>query len=296
MTTILHPETGTGSGTERGPARIGAVSYLNTLPLIEGLGKLEGAELTLTAPSQLIDLLVADEIDIGLVSVIDAQRSPEPMALAPEGMIGCDGPTLTVRLFSAVPIDQITTVHADVDSHTSIALLRVILGERFGIKPRIEDFDVDAHRAALSKAAVGEGEAGCWPEALLLIGDKVVTDSPPAIHYQHQVDLGEAWKELTGRPFVYAIWMCRASSAASPEVTAARSVLDRQRRHNSGRIDWIIRQRADARGWPEDLARRYLVDLLRYEVRQEHRDAIEAFFDLCARHGVLDSRRETVWA
>jgi len=271
-----------------GPVRIGAVSYLNTLPLIEGLGKLADVALTLTAPSQLIDLLTQGEIDVGLVSVIDAQRSAEALALVPVGMIGCDGPTLTVRLFSSVPFDELEVVHADADSHTSIALLRVILAERFGIDPEIRGFDVDAHRA-------GAG-AEDWPGALLLIGDKVVTDSPPAIHYSHQLDLGEAWKALTGRPFVYAMWMCRAEQARAPEVAAARAILDRQRRHNAMRTDWIIRQRAEARGWPADLARRYLVDLLRYEATPESAGSIEAFFDLCVARGVLDRRRETAWA
>ena len=65
------------------PARIGCVSYLNTLPLIEGLGKWEGARLTLTAPSRLVDLLVEDEADVALVSTIDYQRSPVPLAMLP---------------------------------------------------------------------------------------------------------------------------------------------------------------------------------------------------------------------
>ncbi len=266
------------------PIRLGCVSFLNTLPLIEGLGKLSDARLTLTAPARLIDLLLQREVDLGLLSVIDYQRSPDPLVMLPVGMIGCDGPTLTVRLFSSVPIEKLTRVHADIDSHTSVALLRVILAERFGLKPEIVDLDVDAHRAT----------GAAWPEAMLVIGDKVVTDAPPAVRYPHQLDLGQEWKELTGLPFVYATWMCREGDVEKVRPMAA--LLDRQRRHNATRTDWIVHSRANVRGWPEDLAGHYLKDLLRFDVKDQHRVAVDRFFELAERHGVIGDRRAGVWA
>lgn len=269
--------------------RLGAVSYLNTLPLIEGLGKLADVSLTLTAPSRLIDLLIDRTVDLALASVIDAQRASLPVAIVPAGMIGCDGPTLTVRLFSRVPPERITRVHADVDSHTSVALLRVILAERFAVSPAIAEFDADARRAAMTST-------DAWPESLLMIGDKVVTDSPPAIMYPHSLDLGQAWKELTGLPFVYAVWMCREGEADSEAVRTAAAVLDRQRRHNATRLDWIVSARAPSRGWPAEVARDYLSGLLRYEPTGESRRAIERFFELCQLHGVLDTVRPLRWA
>src|SRR5262245_61000311 len=93
--------------------RIGCVKYLNTLPLVQGLSNWQDAQLVAAAPACLIDLLLKGSIDLGLVSLIDFARSPEPLLLIPAGMIGCDGPTLTVRMFSAVPIDRITVLHAD---------------------------------------------------------------------------------------------------------------------------------------------------------------------------------------
>lgn len=266
------------------PIRLGCVSFLNTLPLIEGLGKLANARLTLTAPARLIDLLLQKEVDMGLLSVIDYQRSPEPLAMLPVGMIGCDGPTLTVRLFSSVPIERITRVHADIDSHTSVALVRVLLAERFGVRPEVVDFDADAHRAAPL----------AWPEAILVIGDKVVTDAPSSVRYPHQLDLGQEWKSLTGLPFVYATWMCHVGDVERVRPMAA--LLDRQRRHNATRLDWIVHSRATVRGWPEDLARHYLRDLLRFEVGDHHRTAVEKFFELAEKHGVVRSCRPVEWA
>lgn len=273
------------------PIRLGAVSYLNTLPLIEGLGKLSDVSLTLTAPSRLIDLLMEREVDLALASTIDAQRSPEPVILIPAGMIGCDGPTLTVRLFSKHPIERAARIHADSDSHTSIALLRIVLAERYGIRPEIIDFDADSSPAVPDPTLAATSS----PDALLLIGDKVVADSPSDETYPHRLDLGEAWKALTGLPFVYAVWMCRAEDADDPGIAVAAAVLDRARRHNATRLDWIAATRAPARSWPTDLAARYLRDLLQYRVTPDHARSIDRFFDLAAEHRLIGQRRPVRW-
>ncbi|MFM9957909.1 MAG: menaquinone biosynthetic enzyme MqnA/MqnD family protein [Phycisphaerales bacterium] len=280
------------------PLRLGCVGYLNTLPLIEGLGKLRDLRLTLTAPARLSDLLQAGDIDMGLLSTIDYQRLSTPdsrtnaipggLCMIPVGMIGCDGPTLTVRLFSAVPWPDVTRLHADIDSHTSVALARIILAERFGVRPEIVEFDTELTHANRANHADS-------PQSMLLIGDKVVTNTPTPERYPYQLDLGEAWKALTGLPFVYAVWMCPAHRADDPRITAVSAVLDRQRRHNATRASWIIQQRAEVRGWRTDLAHHYTNDLLRFNVEEEHRRAVETFFDAAQRHAIIKSRVPTRW-
>lgn len=272
------------------PVRVGCVSYLNTAPLVEGMGRARGIELIPAPPARLIEMLLAGRAEVALLSMIDAQRSPEPVALIPAGMIGCDGPTMTVRLYSASPVREIRRVHVDSESHTSVALLRIILREVHGVSPEFVEFD------ARERVAQRDGaEAIEWPDAMLLIGDKVVTDSPPAIRYPHQLDLGEAWKALTGLPFVYAAWACLERDASSARVRTAAVALDRQRRHNATRLDWIISARAPARGWPIDLAQRYLHDLLRYEIGPREREATERFFALAHRAGALERVRPVRW-
>ncbi len=278
----------------RAQLRVGCVRYLNTVPLIEGLERARGFQLDAAVPARIIDLLIGPPpkepaVDIGLISVIDAAASPVPLTLIPAGMIGCDGPTLTVRLFSRVPFDQVQRVHADTDSHTSVALARVLLAERFGVRPPVVAFD------ARERVAEGDGVTTdpttdpneAWPETLLLIGDKVVTDSPPAVRYPHQLDLGEAWKALTGLPFMYACWACRREDKGRPEITTAATVLDRQRRRNAARLDWVVARRAKEKRWPGDLARHYLGQLLRFEVTPEARTAAENFITLAHREALL---------
>ncbi len=273
----------------RNPLRVGCVSFVNTLPLIDGLESLADFELVPTVPAELIGWLESGRIDLGLISIIDFQRSLEPLALIPAGMIGCDGPTFTVRLYSKTPINQITQVHVDSDSHASVMLMQVLLREMHSLAPEITLYDAREHLV--------DDEVVEWPRALLLIGDKVVTASPPAVRYPYQLDLGEAWHTMTELPFVYAIWMCRAAlTAEQPErLRAAAAVLDRQRRHNLERVEQFVGSVAVKRGWPADLAHTYLTRLLRFAVGARERRAIDLFYDLAHKHKLIKERRPTTW-
>lgn len=266
--------------TVASPIRIAAVSYLNTVPMIEGIQAWRGAELVTAVPARLADMVIRGQADIGLVSLADYARagtdaSGNPiLSLLPCGMIGCDGPTLTVRVFSAVPPEAITTLHADTDSHTSVVLAQVVLAERHGVRPEVRDFH--------ARERLGSDDADAWPETMLLIGDKVVTDSPPAVRYPYQIDLGEAWHAMTGLPFVYAVWMCRTDRADDPGVRTAADLIERQRRRNRLRLDSVVTAEAVRRGWPGDLARRYIGELLRFEVDDRAREAVGVFLEKAA--------------
>jgi chorismate dehydratase len=273
--------------------RLGYVRYLNTTPLVEGLDALVGLAPSPAVPSNLVKMLEDGAVDIALVSVIDAARSAAGLTLMPCGMIGCEGPTLTVRLFSSVPWGQVTTLHADTDSHTSVALAQVILAERFKVRPAVVDFHARERFAADGSVPAGPLDQA-WPPTVLLIGDKVITDPPPADRYPHQLDLGQAWLEVTGLPFVYACWMCRSADLREPEMAArivhAGELLDRQRRRNLARLDWLAEMRAPLHRWPIEVARHYLGTLLRYEVTAREMHAAQRFIDLAASHGLIQPR------
>ena len=104
--------------------RLACVRYLNTLPLIEGLDKLEGVEIITRSPAEIAPMLENGEADLGLASVIDAARASGTLTMLPVGMIGCDGHTLTVRVCSDVPMDRVRVVatwrlefHNAIDCH-----------------------------------------------------------------------------------------------------------------------------------------------------------------------------------
>lgn len=252
--------------------RIGCVSFLNAKPLIDGLtpdlASADQHQVTFDVPSRLLAHLEAGRVDVALCPVIDYYRSSMPLCVVPAGGISSEGPTLTVRLFSRVPPEQIQSVRADPDSHTSVALLRILLAQQYGIHPPIVACEPDHLRHTM----ISDGEA------LMLIGDKVITSAPPAVQFPFQIDLGQAWHDLTGLPFLFAVWMCRQSD----ELANLPARLNAVRQCNAHRVDNLVATHATAHGWPTELARKYLGQLLQYEVSQRHLTAMARFADLAA--------------
>ena len=253
---------------------IGAVDYINTLPLIAGLEGLSGLDVVTDVPARLVGMLEREEVDVALCSSIDLLHSPESLEIVPVGMLGCEGPTLTVRIFSRVPLDQIKTVACDMESHTSVQLLRILLREEQSIEPEFLSFDA----RGFADGTVEPPEV----DALLLIGDKVVTASVPREFERVEVDLGEAWFDMTGLPFVFATWLCRrdADEARQDRIRLAARILDRTRRHNLNRINEIASRHAGDHGWTTPLARGYMVDYLKYELDERAMLGLQRFLEL----------------
>jgi chorismate dehydratase len=246
--------------------RLSAVSFFNTAPLVYGLAGDASISLRFGVPSSLLDDLIQDCADVALLPVIDYQRAPGLRLIRATG-IGCDGETLTVRLFSRTPIEHTRVLAADTDSHTSVVLAQVILKHCFGLAPRV----------------IHLNEAADEPnETRLLIGDKVVTAEP--VGFDHQLDLGLAWKRLTGLPFVFAIWTARGGV----DVTGLTEKLTAALASGLANVDELVSRHAVPRGWPDDIARRYLTDYLRFTIDDPQIQAIQRFHRMAHEMRLID--------
>lgn len=244
--------------------RLSAVSFLNTVPLIYGLQGRPDVRLKLGVPSSLLADLQNHDADVALLPVIDYQQM-NGLSVIPVGGIGCDGPTLTVRLFSKRPIDQTKTLAVDSDSHTSVALARVIFDQAFGSRPEI---------VPLSNAQA---------DTRLLIGDKVITQAPTDMPFQ--LDLGEAWKKLTGLPFVFAIWTARPNFIAGDVPGMLGDALDQ----GLANIGSLVMREAVPRGWPADVAEKYLTHYLNFRIGTQQLEAIRLFHQFAWDVGALSN-------
>lgn len=174
--------------------KVGAVSYLNTKPLIygfqQGLMKTE-VELLIDYPSKIASWLQHGQIDIGLVPIAIIPTLKEYYLVSDYG-IGCDGEVASVCLFSEVPLAEIKTILLDYQSRTSVALLKVLLREYWGISP------------VLIAATENYEQQITGTTAGLVIGDRALEQRDQS---KYTYDLGLAWKEMTGLPFVFAAWI-----------------------------------------------------------------------------------------
>src|SRR4051812_10140619 len=121
--------------------KVGAVSYLNTKPLIYGFGQgmmSDGVELVLGYPSHIAGMLLNDEIDVGLVPVAIIPRLKESYIIS-DYCIGAEGEVASVCLFSDVPLGEVKEVLLDYQSRTSVQLARLLLKEYWKVNPVLTD-------------------------------------------------------------------------------------------------------------------------------------------------------------
>ncbi len=174
--------------------KVGAVSYLNTKPLIYGFEQgmmQDSVELILEYPSRIAAMLLENEIDLGLVPVAIIPRMRESYIIS-DYCIGAEGPVASVCLFSDVPITEIKEVLLDYQSRTSVRLARILLKEYWKVNPVITDAKEDF------RDHIKGNTAG------LVIGDRAFEQRRISAY---RYDLGEAWKVHTGLPFLFAAWI-----------------------------------------------------------------------------------------
>lgn len=167
---------------------------MNTKPLLYGIqrsGIMNEMELIIDYPSRIADMLLRDEIDMGLVPVAVIPRMNN-WHINGDICIGSNGPVASVCLFSETPVEKIEKVLLDYQSRTSVALARVLLKEYWKVSPELLAGDKD-FRDHIKGTTAG-----------VVIGDRALEQRR---HASHIYDLGEAWKNWTGLPFVFAAWV-----------------------------------------------------------------------------------------
>jgi chorismate dehydratase len=175
--------------------KVGIVSYLNTRPLVYGL-KLppinKEIELIEEIPARLAELLMNDEIDLGLIPVAIIPQLKEYF-FAGDYCIGTETEVASVCLFSEVPLNEITKVYLDYQSRSSVALLKWLMKEYWNIHPEIVQAIDDNYRKEIKGTVAG-----------LVIGDRAFEQRKISTFFY---DLASEWRAITGLPFVFAAWI-----------------------------------------------------------------------------------------
>ena len=239
------------------PFRVGSVGYLNTVPLTRGLEE----EVIYAIPAKLAEMLQRDELDAALVSVVEVLFNDRYDIL--DGIaIASLGEVKSVLLAHRKPLREATEIFCDTASLTSVQLLRVLLAER-GLKPEFKPL------ASYDYAAL--------PDYAMLIGDPAL-DFALGPHEHEVWDLGAAWFELTGLPFVYAVWALRRGV----ENADLRRLLREARDFGLDTLDSIIRTRTE---YDYDFRKDYLGWHIHYHLGTDEKRGLVKFIELLQRHG-----------
>jgi chorismate dehydratase len=183
-------------------ARIGMINYINTAPLYEVWRRRKHPpswRVVVAVPSELNRLLREGNIDLGFVSSHEYAVRPELYRILPDLSIAASGSVGSVFLFARREIDSLDDVPLLLtsQSQTSISLLKIILEEFYGVRPRYETGSI---RAQLGELKRFTGILAIGDEALLLAQRR---------EFSHVIDLGKVWHDQTALPFVFAVWAVR---------------------------------------------------------------------------------------
>lgn len=249
-----------GLSGEASRFRIGSVPYLNAAPLTRGIEE----DVVFVPPVELATRLAAGTLDAALVSVAEVLQSGAYDIL--DGIaVASLGEVYSVILAHRIPLDRVKEVHCDPASITSVRLLQVLFAER-GQPVRLS-------RLESYQAARGH-------DAVLLIGDQAIAFRRQIPLPEHEVwDLGAAWMELTGLPFVYAVWALRRGV----DTSALRRVLRDAKSFGLDTLDSIIRSRTE---FDLDFRKDYLGWLIHYHLGSDEKRGLARFVDLLRKHGI----------
>jgi chorismate dehydratase len=252
--------------------RLGAVTYLNTKPLVYQLDQLlpEGS-VQFDLPSRLADQLAAGRLDVALVPIVELFEHSE-WQIVSDACIASRGPVLSVKLVFRTPPEQVRRVALDEGSRTSAALTRILLDRQLGIHPRWEPLPI------------GHDPQATNADAVLVIGDRAIGWNDPRACTTW--DLGEVWWRWTGLPFVFAAWV------AHPRIDARRvgQILSAARDQGVAAIEQIARTYTGYRDLTYLQCRSYLAEHLHFYLGPAEWAGLERFYQLGADGGLVTSR------
>jgi chorismate dehydratase len=263
-------------------ARVGRIAYLNVLPIyfaMENIFAENGFHLVRGTPSELNALMRRGEVDLGSISAMEYGRAFRDYLLLPDLSISSQGAVGSVLLFSRVPFSRLDgcRIRVSAASASGAALVKILMAKLFEVAPRYQTgqlTDVD-----LSDCA-----------AVMAIGDEALRLSAAGT-MPFELDLGQAWQELTGLPFVFGVWAVRRDfAAARPEAAAAlHRLLLRSRDWGLGSLAQLSRVAGPSFNLSPAQILRYF-RRLNYSLAPEHEEGLATFFNYLYNLGELDER------
>lgn len=238
--------------------KVAAVSYLNTKPLLYGIKRhevLKKIDLIEGHPATIAQLLIDGTADVGLIPVAVIPKLHE-WHIVGNYCIGSDGAVASVCIFSDVPIWDIEKVYLDYQSRTSVQLARILLNEFWEKKVVFIDATGEDFRTKIKGTTAG-----------VVIGDRALEQRHLSAY---SYDLGKAWKQHTGLPFVFAAWI---SNKKLPDDFIA--AFDEANRHGLDHLSDVIAENDS----PFFSLSDYYRTCISYDLDERKKEGLKLFLD-----------------
>lgn len=270
--------------TAGGRLRVGRIPYVNCYPVYGAVDRrivALDADLVDGVPTTLNARMAAGSLDVSVVSAVEYARAWERYLLLPDLAISCDGPVQSVLLFADRPASELTGCRVIVSSSsmTSVFLLELLFEQVWHAKPVFVKGDAEAtDLGAAGPQSASQDAAGEWVAGRLVIGDAALMLSSGALPtaFTHRYDLGAVWKEWTGLPFVFAVWVARRD-ARPASVLGVHAALIESRNWGLHHLDELAAEAADRTGVAAATCRSYLGGL-DYGLSYPHLGGLTEFY------------------
>ncbi len=253
--------------------RISLVEYLNSAPLGWSFlhGPLKGRfEIVPSVPARCAEQLENGEVELGLIPSIEYQRIPN-LRIIPGMSIAASSTVRSVLLVQSPAQPDIRSVALDTSSRTSVALAKLLLELKMGLRPQYVPHRPDVDTMLRE----------C--DAAVIIGDRALQVS----HQRYRTtDLAEAWIGWQGRPFVFAFWACRKDADLPPDLPA---VFQEAKEFGLASRPQIAASYARILNLPEPFLLRYLADNVDYEFGPRHVEGLVKFYSLARERGLIEN-------
>lgn len=261
--------------------KIGKIDYANCTPLFQVLRDrfpCSGYEFVTGVPAELNRMLLNGEVDVCPSSSIEYAYHPDRYKILPQLSISSIGAVASVLLFSKVPVEQLdgSKILLSAESATSVNLLKILLGQRFGCS------------CAFEVAPPGATVAGSDSAALLLIGDSALRYSSGKSDL-FVYDLGEMWYEWTGLPFVFALWLCRVEVAETVELRSLAGRLIQAKELVPECLEQLALSSKEAGWMGKDRLLSYWRDNISYNLDDRAQAGLVLYFTKCFECGLIEA-------
>jgi len=247
--------------------RIGVVPYMNAKPLIYGLDRHpEVNDLRFEVPSLLPEMLNNDQIDVAIIPSIEYFRNGN-YAIIPDISISSAGAVESVKIFSRVPLQDVKSIALDKSSCTSSTLAKIIFQEHYHLSPQYtqwnKQYDISAAQT----------------DAVLIIGDNAmkVIDNGYTV-----LDLGQAWYEYTGLPFVYAFWAVKRERY----IPGINDLLKNAKEAGIRSVRSLATAESQRLQLSEDTCMHYLTRAIQYNFGDKELEGLKTFYHHAAALGL----------
>ena len=261
--------------------RIGRIPYINCYPvygaLDRGLVPLD-AELVDGVPTDLNARMARGTLDLSVVSAVEYARDSGRYLLLPDLAISCDGPVRSVVLFSDRPAPELTRRRVIVSrsSMTSVALLELLFEHVWHAQPQFVPGDAELSDVVANDLADAD--------ARLVIGDAaLLLGSRHRARYPYAYDLGQIWKDWTGQPFVFAVWVAQRTTEVKDALLAHAALIE-SRNWGLANLPELARQAHGATGVDEAVCLDYLSGL-DYGLSYPHLAGLTEFYRRLVQRG-----------